>query len=233
MRPVRQLPGVAERLGSKASRVSSSLCQLGADVCVAVRGRKRRPDGSSQEADIEASTIPPTDDAESAILAMLSPGAYTVVLSGKDGGSGIGLVEVYDLGQGTVSQPANISARGFVDTSDNVMISGLIVGGGSGGDTSRVLLRALGPSVGVAVSLGDPTLELHDSSGTPIGANDNWKTRPDGSSQQAEIEATGIPPGNDFESALVRDLAPGNYTAVFRGKDASTGVGLVEAYHLP
>ena len=120
---------------------------------------------------------------------MLSPGAYTVILAGKDGGTGVGLVEVYDLGQGANSQLANISTRGFVETGDNVMIGGLIVGGGSGGD-ARVLVRALGASVPVVGALSDPNLELRDASGTLVASNDNWKTRPDGSSQQEEIEAT-------------------------------------------
>jgi hypothetical protein len=187
----------------------------------------------SQEADIRATTIPPTNDLESAILATLSPGAYTAILAGKNGGTGVGLVEVYDLAQGANSQVANISARGFVDTGDNVMIGGFIVGGGSGGGTARVIVRALGPSVPVAGALGDPTLELHDGSGTTLAFNDNWKTRPDGSSQQAEIEATTIPPTNDLESALVATVAPGNYTAIVRGRNGTTGVGLVEVYNLP
>jgi hypothetical protein len=193
---------------------------------------KMRRDGTSQQADIEATTIPPTNDLESAILAMLSPGAYTAILAGKNGGTGVGLVEVYDLGQGANSQPANISTRGFVDMGDNVMIGGLIVGGGSGG-TTRVIVRALGPSVPVADALADPTLELRDGSGTLVDSNDNWKTRPDGSSQQAEIEATGIPPTNDLESALVQTLPGGNYTAIVRGTNNTTGVGLVEVYNLP
>ena len=192
---------------------------------------KMRPDGTSQQADIEATTIPPTNDLESAILVMLSPGAYTAILAGKNGGTGVGLVEVYDLGQGANSQLANISTRGFVDTGDNVMIGGLIVGGGSGG-TTRVIVRALGPSVPVAGALGDPTLELRDSSGTLVDSNDNWKTRPDGSSQQLEIEATGIPPTNDLESALLQTLPAGNYTAIVRGMNGTSGVGLVEAYNL-
>jgi N-acetylneuraminic acid mutarotase len=193
---------------------------------------KTRPDGSSQQAEIEATTIPPTNDLESAILATLSPGAYTTILAGKNRGTGVGSVEVYDLAQGANSQLANISARGFVDTGDNVMIGGLIIGGGTGGGTARVIVRALGPSVPVAGALGDPTLELRDSSGALVASNDNWKTRPDGSSQQAEIEATNIPPTNDLESALVQTLPPGNYTTIVRGKNSTTGVGLVEVYNL-
>jgi hypothetical protein len=193
---------------------------------------KTRPDTTSQQEDIEGTTIPPANDSESAILAMLSPGAYTVILAGQGEETGVGLVEVYDLGQGANSELANISTRGFVDTGDNVMIGGLIIGGGSGGP-ARVIVRALGPSVPVAGVLEDPTLELHDGSGTLVASNDNWKTRPDGSSQQAEIEATTVPPTNDLESALVHDLPAGNYTAIVRGMNGTSGVGLVEAYNLP
>jgi hypothetical protein len=193
---------------------------------------KIRADGTSQQADIEATTIPPANDFEPAILTMLSPGAYTVILAGKNNGTGVGLVELYDLGQGATSQPANISTRGFVDTGDNVMIGGLIVGGGSGG-AARVIVRAIGPSVPVAGALADPTLELRDASGTLVASNDNWKMHSDGSSQQAEIEATGLPPANDLESALLQTFPAGNYTAIVRGVNNTTGIGLVEAYHLP
>ena len=190
---------------------------------------KTRPNGTSQQADIEATTIPPTNDSESAILTMLSPGAYTAILADKNGGIGVGLVEVYDLGQGANSTPANISTRGFVDTGDNVMIGGLIVGGGSGGNTT-VIVRAIGPSLGthgVTGALADPTLELHDLDGLTIASNDNWR-----SDQEAEIIATTIPPTDDLESAIVETFAPGNYTAIVRGVNGTTGVALVEAYGL-
>ncbi len=193
---------------------------------------KRRPDGNSQQAEIEATGIAPINDLESAILVTLSPGAYTAILAGKNQGMGVGLVEIYDLGQGANSKLANISTRGFVDTGDNVMIGGVIVGGGSGGGSARVLVRGLGPSLPVAGALGDPTLELHDGSGNLVALNDNWKRRPDGTSQQAEIEATGIAPTNDLESALVQTLTPGNYTAIVRGANNTTGVGLAEVYNL-
>ena len=191
--------------------------------------------GQSQEAEVQATTIPPANELESAIVATLSPGSYTAVLAGKNGGTGLGVVEVYDLAQAAKSKLANISSRGFVDTGDNVMIGGFIVGEPSG-DSARVLVRALGPSLtnsGVAGALGNPFLELHDGNGATIASNDNWKIRPDGTSQQTEIEATTIPPTNDLESALVRVLPPGNYTAVVRGMNNSTGVGLVEVYNLP
>jgi hypothetical protein len=189
--------------------------------------------GQSQEADIRATTIPPANDLESAIVATLNPGPYTAILAGKNGGTGVGVVEVYDLAQGANSKLANISTRGFVDTNDNVMIGGLIVGGGSGGGNAKVLVRALGPSVPVAGALGDPTLELHDGSGTTIATNDNWKINDQtGQSQEADISATTIPPANDLESAILVTLPPDNYTAIVRGKNNTTGVGLVEAYNL-
>ena len=170
---------------------------------------------------------------ESAILTTLTPGPYTAILAGKNGGTGVGLVEVYDLGQGVNSQLANISTRGFVDTGNNVMIGGLIVGGGTCSTPAKVIVRALGPSIPVSGALGDPTLELHNGSGTTIATNDNWKIDDQtGQSQEAAIRATTIPPSNDLESALIATLVPGNYTAIVRGKNNATGVGLVEVYDL-
>jgi hypothetical protein len=195
---------------------------------------KIKPDGSSQQAEIEATTIPPTNDLESALVATLNPGAYTAILADKNGTTGVGLVEVYDLTQAVNSQVANISTRGFVDIDNNVMIGGVIVGPNATA-SARVLVRAIGPSlqnVGIANALQDPTLELHNGSGMTIATNDNWKTRSDGGSQQAEIEATTIPPTNDLESALLEALAPGNYTAIVRGTNNTTGVALVEVYNL-
>ncbi len=192
--------------------------------------------GQSQEAAIRATTIPPPNDLESAVIATLAPGNYTAILAGKNGGTGVGLVEVYDLAQAANSKLANISTRGFVDTGNNVMIGGLIVGGGSGGGAAKVIVRALGPSLsgaGVAGVLADPTLELHDGSGTTLATNDNWKINDQtGQSQEADIRATTIPPSNDLESAIVATLSPGNYTAIVRGKNNTTGVGLVEVYNL-
>lgn len=185
---------------------------------------------------INDSGLAPTNALESALWGVINPGAYTVILTGNNGGTGVGLVEVYDLDRTVDTNLANISTRGFVDTGDNVMIGGFIVGGGSPTGTAQVVVRAVGPSLsasGIAGALADPTLDLHDGNGTLLASNDNWKTRPDGTSQQAEIEATTIPPTNDFEAALVRTLEPGNYTVIVRGANSTIGVGLVEAYHLP
>jgi CSLREA domain-containing protein len=183
----------------------------------------------TQEAEIIATGIPPDDDLESAILATLDPGAYTAIVSGVNGGIGVGLVEAYDLSATDDERFANVSTRGLVETGDDVMIGGVIVGSNTG-TMARVVVRAIGPSLtdlGVTGALQDPRLELFDSNGVMIQADDNWKD-----SQQAEIEATGLAPSDDRESALVRDLAPGAYTAIVRGVDDTTGVGLVEAYDI-
>jgi N-acetylneuraminic acid mutarotase len=188
--------------------------------------------GATTSQQITDSGLAPSNDLESALWGVIDPGTYTVILKGKDGESGVGSVEVYDLDPTSDSSLANISTRGFVDAGDNVMIGGLIVGGGSQSGVAQVVVRALGPSIPVTGTSANPTLELHDENGNAIAFNDDWKTRPDGGSQQAEIEATKVPPSNDLESAMVRTLAPGSYTAIVRGKD-TTGIGMVEFYHLP
>lgn len=179
----------------------------------------------TQQEELQATTIPPRNDYESAIVKSVNPGAYTVVLAGKGGTTGVGLVEVYDLDLTVDSRLANISTRGFVDRGDNVLIGGTII---LGSGSTNVLFRALGPSLpGVANALADTTLELHDGQGSLIAANDNWRD-----SQAAEIKATTIPPPDVREAAILRQLTPGAYTAIVRGKNNTTGVALIEAYQL-
>jgi uncharacterized delta-60 repeat protein len=179
---------------------------------------------SPNKQEIIDSTIPPTDDKESAILRTLDPGAYTAVVSGAGGSTGIALVEVYDLDQAVNSVLANISTRGFVQTVDDVMIGGLIV---SGPESTRYIIRAIGPSLPLTGVLADPVLELHDKDGAIIASNDNWR-----SDQEEEIIATTIPPSSDAESAIVATLNPEAYTAIVRGKNNTIGIALVEAYQL-
>ena len=187
-------------------------------------------DWTSDRDAIEPTGLAPTNPAESAIVATLEPGSYTAIMSGKDGGTGVGLVEAYDLDQTADSQLANISTRGFVETEGNVMIGGFILGGEAGA-SGNVLVRAIGPSLtafGVAGALADPTLELRNVQGTLVSSNDNWKEP-----NEIEIATTGLQPGTDEESALLETLPAGAYTAIVAGAGATTGVGLVEVYRLP
>ena len=186
---------------------------------------------SPQQAEIQNSGLAPGKDAESAIIATLTPNqGYTAIVRGKDGTTGVGVVEAFDLEQGSGSKLGNISTRGFVDVDDNVMIAGLIVSP-SNGTSTKVLVRALGPTLGdfgVQGFLADPTLDLVNASGTVIRSNDNWRD-----SQQSEIEAANLAPSHNEEAALVQTVPPGAYTAVVRGNGRTTGVGLIEAYNIP
>ncbi|MEY2490439.1 MAG: hypothetical protein QOC70_2381 [Verrucomicrobiota bacterium] len=179
----------------------------------------------TQQDELQATTIQPSNDYDSAIVKSLNPGAYTVILAGKGGITGVGLAEVYDLDLTVDSKLANIATRGFVDRGNNVLIGGTIV---IGNGSTRVLFRALGPSVpGVPNALQDTTLELHDGQGSLIASNDNWQD-----TQAAEIQATTIPPPDPREAAILHQLTPGAYTAIVRGKNNTVGVALVEAYQI-
>src|SRR5262249_50888199 len=126
---------------------------------------KTKSNGTSQQAQVQATGLAPKNDLESAIVTTLNPGSYTAILSGKNSTTGIGLIEVYDLAPAVAAKLTNISTRGFVDTGNNVMIGGVIVGAGSGGG-SEVVVRAIGPSlsgVGVQGALADPILLLYNA----------------------------------------------------------------------
>jgi hypothetical protein len=184
---------------------------------------------SNQRSAIQGSGIPPNDRREPAVMATLSPGTYTAVVEGKNGAAGICLVEIYDLNTGAQSQLANISTRGFADTGDKALIGGMIVGGGSG--STDVLVRALGPSLvqaGVAEALEDPYLTLYNANGDAVMSNDDWQQSP----QRAAIEASGIPPRDPREAAVLATLVPGSYTAVVGPTRGKSGLGLVEFYRL-
>ena len=174
--------------------------------------------------EIIATTIAPTNELESAVLGSVIPGAYTAVVRGVGGGTGVGVVEVYDLNRATDSRLANIATRGLVQSGDDVMIGGFIV---EGGRDQRLLIRAIGPSLPVPGRLADPLLEIYNRDGVLLTSNDNWR-----SSQEAEIAGTGIPPTNDLEAAIFGGASAGAYTAIVRGVGGATGVALVEVYAL-
>lgn len=181
----------------------------------------------SQEAAIASTGLAPSDDNEAALLAVLAPGNYTAILRGANDTTGIGLVEVYDLDGTPDPTLRNLSARADVETGSNVLIGGLIVRSAF----NPLLLRALGPALaaqGVAGTLSDPIMELHDADGALLIENDNWGNAPN----SAEIAATDLAPTDDRESAILTTPTPGNYTAIVRGKENATGIALLEAYLL-
>lgn len=184
---------------------------------------------SANASQIQQSGLAPTDSRESAILITVIPGNYTAVVSGYGNATGNGLVEAYEMDSNS-TRLVNISTRGRVGTVSEPMIAGLI---SQGGGSKRVIIRALGPSLGtglnaIAGALADPVLELRDGSGTLLAANDDWGN----SSQVSDILATTIPPVNPLESAIVATLDPGYYTAIVRGVDGTSGVALVEVFDL-
>jgi len=191
---------------------------------------------SGQVRDIRNSGHAPADARESAIIADLQAGNYTAIVRGVNNTMGVGLVEVYDLSPESGSTLGNISSRSFVQTGDDVMIGGFIV---QGTQPKRVILRAIGPELsqyGVPNPLTNPTLELHNSTGTLIASNDNWQHTIIGgiimNDQVRDIRTSGHAPTDGRESAIIAELPPGNYTAIVRGANNTTGVGLVEVYDL-
>ncbi len=181
---------------------------------------------ASQAQLISKAGLAPADDRESAIYMTLAPGNYTAIVSGSNGSTGVGLVEVYDAAP-TAGKLANISTRAEVGTTDNVLIGGFIV---QGPQAVSVVCRGLGPSLrqyGIADALGDPMLELRNANGELIDENDQWG---DDAQTAYNLTVTGLAPSDSNESALLADLVPGNFTVIIRGKDNTSGVGLVEVF---
>ena len=190
---------------------------------------------ANQVQDIRSSGHAP-GERESAIIADLPPGNYTAIVRGVNDMTGVALVEAYDLSPESSSSLGNISTRAFVQTGDNVMIGGFIV---QGTLPKRLIVRAIGPELtqyGVPNVLANPTLELHNGTGALIASNNNWTTTIiDGiitANQVHDIQTSGYAPGNGFESAIIGNLPPGNYTAIVRGVNNTIGVALVEVYDL-
>ena len=174
----------------------------------------------------EANGLAPANLVESATVQTLAPGAYTVIVTGKDSAQGIALVELYDLSPLSDSKLANMSTRGSVGTLDNVLICGFIVGDVA---SATVVVRAIGPSLtasGLSGVLSDPKLTIYDSTGSAIASNDNWQDNVN----SIDVQKNGLAPPNALESALVLHLPAGAYTAIESGADGGTGIGLVEVY---
>jgi glucose/arabinose dehydrogenase len=183
---------------------------------------------NTQQAEIAGAGLAPPDDREAALIATLPAGNYTAIVSGKNGGTGVTLAEVYDLDQAADSRLVNISTRATVGTGTDVLIGGFITGSKIG--ATRVAVRALGPTLqqfGIANPLPDPRLELHNADGALLVSNDNWQSD---ASQAALVTGYGLAPPNNLESAIAISLAPGRYTAIVTGKNNQTGIGLIEIY---
>lgn len=179
---------------------------------------------ASNSAEIQATGLAPVNAKESAILTTLNPGAYTAIVWGVAGGTGVGIVEVFELDNPDVPF-VNISTRGQVLTGDNVMIGGFVIQGDS---SKTVLIRAVGPNLanyGVTGVLANPTLQLFSGS-TAIAGNDDWGS----AANAAAIAATGLAPVNPLESAILITLQPGAYTAIVSGVGGGIGVGIVEVF---
>ena len=173
-----------------------------------------------------------TTDANGQVVCSITPtvGAGRYDLTADFAGTSQFLPSVarkgFDLILSLPHQLLNISTRMRVLTGDSALIGGFIV---TGSESKKVIIRGMGPSLGgegVPDPLQDPMLELHQQGGA-IVVNDNWKE-----AQQSEIEASGIPPGDDREAAIVATLPPGNHTAILTGKGGAIGGGLVEVYDL-
>jgi hypothetical protein len=183
---------------------------------------------NEHRAETVISGLAPTDEHEAALILTVEPGAYTAVVRGATASAGVAIVEVYDLtATDTGSKLANISTRGKVELGDNVMIGGFILGGGQ---QTSIVVRAIGPSLanyGVGGALTDPVLEVYDGNGALLAQDDDWRMY-----QEQQLIQTGLAPTDDRESAMFLILQPGAYTAIVRGKNDATGVGLVEVYNL-
>ena len=158
-------------------------------------------------------------------MADLAPGSYTAIVSGVGGGTGIALVEIYDL-EPSNGKLANISTRAHVDIGDDVMIGGFIV---NGPQSQKNVIRALGPSLaanGVTGALANPILDLYNSNGDLLIENDDYYS----GRSYALIGGYGLLPGSLYEPAIYFESAPGSFTAIVRGVAGTAGVGLIEIY---
>jgi hypothetical protein len=175
--------------------------------------------------DIQATGLAPTDPSESAMLTTLAPGGYTAIVRGVNNTTGVGIVEVFEIGATGTASLLNISTRGPVETGDNVMIGGFII---NGSFPKTVVVRARGPSLaqfGVPGVLANPVLQIFQGQ-SPIAANDSWQ----GATFAAQMIANGVAPSDPAEAAIMITLNPGAYTAIVTGAGNTTGVGIVEVF---
>jgi len=195
-----------------------------------IKGNDDWQDNAADAAQLTSLGLAPQNPKESGIIATLQSGSsYTAILAGKNQTTGVGLVEIFDVGQASDSQLANISTRSFVLAGNDVTIAGFILGGNN---NTGIVVRGHGPSLaqfGLNPVLADPTIELHDGNGAILVSNDNWGDDP---ASAAQLIALGLAPQNPKEAALATSLPPGPFTAILAGKNGGTGIGLVEIYNV-
>ena len=174
------------------------------------------------------------DQTESAMLVTLSPGLYTVHLSGAGGSSGIGLVEVFDASDESIeTRLVNISTRVLSSTGDRVAIGGFVI---TGQDPKRVLVRALGPELenrGISEYMPNPEITLYEAS-EAVARNDDWGDESVFQLQEAfsQAGASGLPLDSE-DAAMIRELQPGLYTVVVSDFGGEDGIALIEIFELP
>tara|TARA_R110002072_G_scaffold20841_5_gene75223 strand:- start:8693 stop:12775 length:4083 start_codon:yes stop_codon:yes gene_type:complete len=173
--------------------------------------------------------LKPTRANESAIYATLEPGAYTAIVRGVSGGTGVGIVEIFEVNSSDAPRLANIATRGLVGTGNDVLIGGLIIGGD---EAKTVTVRARGPSLvdadpNLTNLLSDPQLQLFNVSGELIDSNDNWQDHSSAANLRADLQ-----PSRSQEAVITRTLSPGAYTAIVRGVGETTGIGIVEVFEV-
>jgi hypothetical protein len=184
----------------------------------------------TQPADIIGAGLAPNNGYESAIKMVVAPGAYTVVLTGLGGGTGIGVIEVYDITPlPNAIRLANISARAHSENYYGKLTVGMIL---SGNGNKSLLIRGLGPSLPLAGTLPNPFIGMFNSAGNTIIWNENWKTKYDGTSQQNYIASTGLPPANDLEAAMIASLGPEAFTVQMQDNSGTTGIAVVDMFDL-
>jgi len=182
----------------------------------------------------------PAGSRDAALIATLPPGSYTALVTGKNGTTGVALVEVYDLDPLAASRLVNISTRAQVRGGAQALIAGFVVGGSA---ARTVLVRAVGPTLTAidptdlpaGVVLPDPQLQLSVPGGRVLMANDDWNTPSTGPAVTAAARSVGAFSlgANSKDSALVASLAPGQYTPIVTDKTGKVGAALIEVYEVP
>jgi hypothetical protein len=176
---------------------------------------------------------------DSAMIVTLPPGAYTALVTGKNGTTGVALVEVYDLDRLAASRLINVSTRAQARAGTQSLIAGFVV---AGSGPRNVLIRAVGPTLTLfdpvnlpaGVVLADPQLELHTPGGPAFLSNDDWNSSTGAAIAAAARAVAAFSLGaTSVDSALLASLSPGSYTPVVTGKSGATGIALVEVYEAP